>query len=547
MLSFILLAAAFAAFGVNAQLPAEPEGVKTIKSPGGYTIRYKEPGKDGVCETTPGVNSYSGYIDSGPDSHTFFWFFEARNNKSKNAPTTLWLNGGPGSDSMISLFQGTGPCNITADFKTELNPNSWTEYSNMLFLAQPVGVGYSYSTTVEGTFNSNTGDTYNASVNGVTGRFPDFDATKIDTTDEAAIATWNILQAFYDALPQLDSGVKSKEFNLWTESYGGHYGPAFYKYFYDQNNLIASGAQKGVKLEMQTLGIASALVDEAIQAPFYPEFATKNTYGIKMYNDTVYNVAKFNLNMNNGCLSQLNNCKNTARQTLSERAICTEAAAMCRDGVEGMYKSGDRGTYDIRLARGVPEFPDRITPFLNSARIQNILGTNLNYTFFSNLKVYYAFQQTGDFVYPDYLDDLAYLLSKGVRVHMYNGDADYICNWFGAEAVSLRVDYPDAANFRAAGYEPFTVKGKEYGVVRQYGLFSYLRMYDSGHLIPYHQPKPALEMFKRALGDKDIAHGTDRISNTYKTNGTAKSTHTNAFVPLPGATKASKMRVRRYS
>lgn len=38
-------------------------GLKTITTPQNVTIRYKEPGKEGVCETTPGVNSYSGYID----------------------------------------------------------------------------------------------------------------------------------------------------------------------------------------------------------------------------------------------------------------------------------------------------------------------------------------------------------------------------------------------------------------------------------------------------------------------------------------------------
>ena len=40
------------------QLPANATDVKTITSPTGVTIRYKEPGKAGVCETTPGVNSY---------------------------------------------------------------------------------------------------------------------------------------------------------------------------------------------------------------------------------------------------------------------------------------------------------------------------------------------------------------------------------------------------------------------------------------------------------------------------------------------------------
>lgn len=88
------------------QLPAEPTDVQTITSPNGINITYKEPGKEGVCETTPGVNSYSGFVNLGENVHSFFWFFESRNDPA-NDPITLWLNGGPGSDSLIGLFQGT--------------------------------------------------------------------------------------------------------------------------------------------------------------------------------------------------------------------------------------------------------------------------------------------------------------------------------------------------------------------------------------------------------------------------------------------------------
>lgn len=85
------------------QLPALPNGVTTITSPNGFQIRYSEPGKSGVCETTPGVDSYSGYIDLDEENHMFFWFFEARNNPDE-APITLWLEGGPGADSLFGLF-----------------------------------------------------------------------------------------------------------------------------------------------------------------------------------------------------------------------------------------------------------------------------------------------------------------------------------------------------------------------------------------------------------------------------------------------------------
>lgn len=72
------------------QAPGAAEGVTTITSPGGSQIRYKQPGKDGICETTPGVNSYSGYIDIAPDVHVFFWFFESRRDPA-NDPVSYSL------------------------------------------------------------------------------------------------------------------------------------------------------------------------------------------------------------------------------------------------------------------------------------------------------------------------------------------------------------------------------------------------------------------------------------------------------------------------
>ena len=65
-------------------------------------------------------------------------------------------------------------------------------------------------------------------------------------------------------------------FNLWTESYGGHYGPTFFEYFYDQNAAIAKGTQDGCALRLDSLGIGNGIIDMLIQAPSYPAFVSSN-------------------------------------------------------------------------------------------------------------------------------------------------------------------------------------------------------------------------------------------------------------------------------
>jgi len=87
--------------------------------------------------------------------------------------------------------------------------------------------------------------------------------------------------------------------------------------------------------------------------------------------------------------------------------------------------------------------------YLNQGAIQDALGVSLNYTT-GNSAVYYAFQQAGDWVLPHAFAALERVLEEGVRVIMYYGDADYICNWFGGEAVSLALNYTHAAQSRAS-------------------------------------------------------------------------------------------------
>lgn len=48
---------------------------------------------------------------------------------------------------------------------------------------------------------------------------------------------------------------------IWTESYGGHYGPTFASYFLDQNGKIDDGSVEGAKLNLKFLGVGDGLTD----------------------------------------------------------------------------------------------------------------------------------------------------------------------------------------------------------------------------------------------------------------------------------------------
>ena len=45
----------------------------------------------------------------------------------------------------------------------------------------------------------------------------------------------------------------------------GHYGPAFFNYFQNQNELIANGSANGTHLQMNSLTIINGIIDEYIQ------------------------------------------------------------------------------------------------------------------------------------------------------------------------------------------------------------------------------------------------------------------------------------------
>lgn len=98
----------------------------------------------------PSVRSYSGFltVNEKYNSNLFFWFFPQEHNWLK-APLVLWLQGGPGSSSLYALFLENGPY-IFKKNKLHKRKYSWTKYFNVLYIDNPVGVGFSFTDSPSG-------------------------------------------------------------------------------------------------------------------------------------------------------------------------------------------------------------------------------------------------------------------------------------------------------------------------------------------------------------------------------------------------------------
>lgn len=76
---------------------------------------------------------YSGLFLVKPESDLFYVLFDSRANVATD-PLVLWLTGGPGCSSMFSLFQENGPYIINEKLNLDINPYSWNNNANLLYV-----------------------------------------------------------------------------------------------------------------------------------------------------------------------------------------------------------------------------------------------------------------------------------------------------------------------------------------------------------------------------------------------------------------------------
>ncbi|CAG8653370.1 12247_t:CDS:2 [Gigaspora margarita] len=285
-----------------------------------------------LCD--PNVKQYSGYIQTSDGSNMFFWFFESRNNPM-GSPLTLFLNGGPGCSSMIGLFQELGPCSsLPNGTDTTINPYSWNNVSNLLFVDQPNGAGFSY------------GNNY------------------LTSSEQAASNLYEFLQLWCVKFPQ----YANLPFHLFGESYAGHYIPPLAMMILSgSNNVTSSNLQSSKKplMNLKSIGIGDGWIDPMIQYNadnycydnYFTQFAEnlncniddiRTSYDSSLAEDYINYLSKPEVMSAIGAKTQYVECSDTAYLAFTDtadlqvaRTSIYQLAQVMNNGIPALFYFGD--------------------------------------------------------------------------------------------------------------------------------------------------------------------------------------------------------------
>ncbi len=487
----------------------------------GIPVRYKEV-PSGICETKPGVKSYSGYAEVRPGHHLFFWLHEARTNASQ-APLTVWTNGNVAGSSLDGMFQEIGPCRIDSEGNVVNNPLAWNEVSNLLFLDHNVGAGLAFSgpTPAHISYYANT-------VRLPDNKCPEFAyqftcgtyslpsiATMLNSTAAGADGFYHAIQGFLGAFPQYARPTIAYA----SESTGS---AALYSDYLRQQNAKAAPGTKSVTVD--TLIMGNAWFDPPTQFEAYYKYTQDSPYSLPPYD------ARANARVRNALYGP-GNCMDKQKDCVRSGVdgVCSLADSFCIAEVQNAFDvETARDETDVRYLAPSP-FPSTFhVDYLNSEKVQRAIGAYTNFTGYSRLNDA-ALRSTGDDSREQGMIDAAkaLLADSGVYQVLLYADADYGTNWLGGAAVADKIG--SNVGYAEAGFTRIQYSSDSdaplAGEVRQSNNFAFVRLYQAGHSAVFFQPRATLEILRRALQRKDIATGTVPVADTYRTDGPKVSTY----------------------
>ncbi len=238
-------------------------------------------------------------------------------------------------------------------------------------------------------------------------------------------------------------------------------------------------------VNLQSIAIGNGWTDPRRQYKYYPDMAADTKYGPILNKKQI----QFMRDSYHDCDKQETKC-----YLDGDRKDCRKAIQVCGDMIEA-FDHLELSIYDIRVPTDFyKEQEDAMEEWLNTPSVMKALGADVKHKGCSN-RVGRQFDKTGDDARP-VVQAIPDLLESGIRILIYAGDADWICNWYGNKAWMMDVEWSGKEGFVS---EPdITWISRETrrpaGEYRRYKNFAFLKIFDSGHYVPTDMPVESLEL-----------------------------------------------------
>ncbi|TVU46716.1 hypothetical protein EJB05_06267 [Eragrostis curvula] len=493
-----------------------------------------------VTTGTPDGSELWGYVEVRLKAHLFWWYYKSPQRTStpgKPWPTVLWLEGGPGTSGVgLGNFLEVGPLDVNLKPRN----STWLQKADLIFVDNPVGVGYSY---VE-------------------------DDSLLVTTDwqQAADATM-LLKALVKEVPTL----QGSPLFLVAESYGGKYaatlGASVARAIRTGDLKITLGGvalgDSWISPEDFTLAYALLLLSVSRLDDNAGDDAKKTLWGRGLSSEQrrgqpllasatslwsprtraeehgrdepQFATAAQGRGESGEQAAGTESMPRVAVATEQADAVKAQIAAGQWATAQGSWndllnfvgsKSGDVDVYNFMLDSGMDLVSTDSTTGSSSTSLQamkyssylggqdsgsNTIDGIMNGVVKQKLKIIpkdIKWQEMSQAVYNALVNDfmkprideaspqIDELLTYGVNVTVYNGQLDVICSTVGAEAWVQKLKWNGLKSFLSLPRQPLycgTSKGTK-AFVRSYKNLHFYWILGAGHFVPADQPCIALSM-----------------------------------------------------
>lgn len=234
--------------------------------------------------------------------------------------------------------------------------------------------------------------------------------------------------------------------------------------------------------------MGNGITNPEIQYPYYPQMAYRSKTTPKIVDHSTFKDME----------KHVPKCTSLIHQCQKDDVACSEAFDNCNEFLISPVEMTGVNVYDARKQCKLPPLCgdfSHVKKFLSSARVQKILGVKQAWAacnFGINMQFHTDWMKNQAIHIPA-------LLENKIRVMIYAGDVDFICNWMGNKAWTMDLPWSQKDAFNKAPDRVWKVNDVAAGRERRVGPFTFLQIHKAGHMVPSDQPAHAMIMVENFL------------------------------------------------